>query len=151
MLLEIYALDPARFLTAPGLAWQAVLTKTKIKVDLWTDIDILMVEKGIRGGISHAMQWYAEANSKYMKNYNKNEGSSYLKDLYGWSMSQKVRLGDFKWVKETSQFNENPIKSFNEDSNIGYFLKIHVQCHDNWSGKRIKIEKPENPVVNLHD
>ena len=46
-------------------------------------------------------------------------------------MSQKVRLGDFKWVKETSQFNENPIKSFNEDSNIGYFLKIHVQCHDN--------------------
>ena len=48
--LEIYELDPARFLTAPELAWQAVLKKTKLKLYLLTDIDmLLMVEKGIRG------------------------------------------------------------------------------------------------------
>ena len=47
---EIYELDPAKFLSAPGLAWQAALKKTKVKLDLLTDIDmLLMVEKVIRG------------------------------------------------------------------------------------------------------
>ena len=50
--LEIYELHPAKFLSAPGLAWQAALKKTKVKLDLLTDSDmILLVEKGIRGGI----------------------------------------------------------------------------------------------------
>ena len=49
MCLEIYELDPARFLSAPRLAWQAVLQKTKVKLDLLTDINmLLMVQKGIR-------------------------------------------------------------------------------------------------------
>ena len=56
MCLEIYELDSARCLTVPGLAWEAALKKTKVKLDLLTDIDILlMVEKGIRGGICHAI------------------------------------------------------------------------------------------------
>ena len=56
MCLEICKLDPAKFLSAPGLAWQAALNKTKIKLDLLTDIDmLLMVEKGIRGGICHSI------------------------------------------------------------------------------------------------
>ena len=56
MCLEIYKLDPAKFLSAPGLAWQAALKKTKVKLDLLTDIDmLLMVEKGIRGGIYHSI------------------------------------------------------------------------------------------------
>ena len=53
MCLEIYEIDPAKFISAPGLAWQAALKKTKIKLDLLTDINILlMIEKGIRGGMS---------------------------------------------------------------------------------------------------
>ena len=53
MCLEIYEIDPARFISAPGLAWQAALKKTKIKLDLLTDINILlMIEKGIREGMS---------------------------------------------------------------------------------------------------
>ena len=56
MSLEIYELDPAKFLSAPGLAWQAALKKTKVKLDLLTDLDmLLMVEKGIRGGICHSI------------------------------------------------------------------------------------------------
>ena len=56
MYIEIYELDPARFLTAPALAWQAVLNETNVKLDLLTDIDmLLMVEKGIRGEICHAI------------------------------------------------------------------------------------------------
>ena len=56
MCLEIYELDPAKFLSAPGLAWQAAFKKTKVKLDVLTDIDmLLMVEKGIRGGICHSI------------------------------------------------------------------------------------------------
>ena len=52
---------------------------------------LLMVEKGIRGGICTAVQWYAKANNKYMKDYDKNRESSYLNywdvnNLYGWAM-----------------------------------------------------------------
>ena len=68
MCLEIYEIDPAKFLSAPGLAWQAALNKTKIKLDLLTNINmLLMVEKCARGGLCHAIHRYAKANNKYMK------------------------------------------------------------------------------------
>ena len=55
MCLKIYGLDLAKFLSTPGLAWQAASRKTK-KLDLLLDIDmLLMVEKGIRGGICHSV------------------------------------------------------------------------------------------------
>ena len=92
MCLAIYDSDPVNFVSAPGLAWQAALKKKKVKLELLTDIDVLlMVEKGIRGGICTAVHWYAKANNKYMKDYDKNKESSYLnywdvKNLYGWAM-----------------------------------------------------------------
>ena len=66
-------------MSAPGLAWQACLKKTKVELELLTDTDmLLMVEKGTRGGICQATHRYAKANKKYMKNYNKDVISSYL-------------------------------------------------------------------------
>ena len=114
--IEIYELDPAHFLSAPGLAWQACLKKTKVKLELLTDIDmLLMVEKGIRGGICQAIHRHAKVNNKYMKNYNKDIISSYLiyldaNNLFGWAMSQKLPVNSFKWVKNLSRFNERFIK-----------------------------------------
>ena len=65
MCINIYKLDPAKFLSAPGLAWQAALEKTKLKLELLTDIDmLLMLEKGIRGGICHSIYQYTKANNK---------------------------------------------------------------------------------------
>ena len=56
MCIEVYKLDPAKILSAAGLAWQVALKKTKVKLDLLTDIDmLLMVEKGIRGGICRSI------------------------------------------------------------------------------------------------
>ena len=67
--LKVYELDPTHFLSAPGLAWQARLKKTSVKLELLTDYGmLLMVEEGIRGGICHAIHRYAKANNKYMKN-----------------------------------------------------------------------------------
>ena len=80
--IEIYELGPAHFLSAPGLAWQACLKKTNVSPDLLTDIDmLLMVEKGIRGRICQEIYRHAKANNKYMKNYNKDIISSYLRHL----------------------------------------------------------------------
>ena len=71
--IEIYQLDPAHFLSAPGLVWQACLKKTNIKLELLTDIDmLLMIEAGIRGGMCQSIHRYAEANNKYIKKYNEN-------------------------------------------------------------------------------
>ena len=74
--IEIYELDPAHFLLAPGLAWQACLKKTEVKLELLMENDMLLtVEKVIRGGICHIIHRYAEGNNKYMKNYDKNKES----------------------------------------------------------------------------
>ena len=79
MCLEIYELDPAKFLSAPGLAWQECLKKTKVKLDLLIDIDmLLMVEKSFRGGICHSIYQYAKANNKCMKYYDKNKESLHI-------------------------------------------------------------------------
>ena len=113
---EIYELDPVYFVSAPGLAWQAYLKKTGVKLELLTNYDmLLMVEKGIRGGICQATHRYAKANNKYMKNYDKSIKSSYLafldaNNLYGWAMSQKLPVNVFEWVKNLSKFNEDFIK-----------------------------------------
>ena len=83
-------------MSAPGLAWQACLKKSKVELELLTNIDILlMVKKGLRGGICHAIHRYAKANNKSMKNYDRDIESSYLmyldaSNLYRWAMSQKL-------------------------------------------------------------
>ena len=104
-------------MSAPGFAWLACLKKTKVKLKLLTDIDmLLMVEKGTRGWICQAVHRYAKANNKYMKNYNKNIESSYLmhldaNNLYGWAMFQKLPVNGFKFVKNLSKFNEILIRN----------------------------------------
>ena len=100
--LEIYELDLAHFLSAPGLAWQACLKKTQVELKLLTDNDmLLMFEEGIRGGMCQATHRYAKANNKYMNNHDKDNESSYLEyldanNLYGWAMSQKLPVRNFK-------------------------------------------------------
>ena len=72
---------------------------------------LLMVEKGIRGGICHATHRYSKANNKSMKNYDRNKESSYIQyldasNLYGWAMSQKLHVDGFKWKKDMLKFNK---------------------------------------------
>ena len=72
--IERYELDPAHFISATGLAWQAYLKKAGIKLELSTNVDVLLtVERWIRGGICHAIYRYAKANNKYMNSYHKNK------------------------------------------------------------------------------
>ena len=132
MCIKEYELDPAHFLSLPGLSWQACLKKTNIELDLLTDYDmLLMVEEGIRGGICHSIHRYAKANNKYMKNYNNNEESSYVQyldanNLYDWAMSQKLPVNGFKWT-DNNKINEESIKNFNENHKKGYIFEVDVK------------------------
>ena len=163
---ENYHLDPAKVLSAPGLAWQEALKKAGAKLELLTDIDILlMVEKGIRGGICHASHRYVKANNKYMKDDDKNKEWSYIKywdvsNLYTWEMSQNFPVKKFGWIGDTSKFNEDFIKNYNEESNEEYFLKVDVQYpkklhefYNDWPFllERMKIEKIGKLATHLHD
>ena len=124
--IEIYGLDPSYFLSAPGLAWQACLKKTEVKLELLTDYQmLLMIEEGIRGGMCQSVHRYAKANNKYMKNYDKNIESSYItyaNNLYGWAMSQKLPVNGSMWDEYLSDFSEDFIKHYDENSDLGYFL-----------------------------
>ena len=100
-----------------------------------------------------------------MKDYNKNKESSYIQywdvnNSYGCTMSQILPVNNFAWFKDTSQFNEDFIKNYNEEINEGYFLEVDVQyleklheLHNDLSflPERMKMEKVEKLVANLHD
>ena len=103
--LEHYSLNPAHFYTSPGLAWKACLKCTGIRLEFLTDPNmLLMFECGIRGGITQAVHCYAVSNNKYMgEKFNLKAESSYLQyldvnNLYGWTMSQLLPTGGFRWV-----------------------------------------------------
>ena len=112
----MHQLDPAYFLSVPGLACQACLKKTGVELDLLSDIDMLLMdERGIRGGICHAIHRYGKANNEYIKNYNKCLESTFpmyldANNLYGWGMFQKFPVNAFKWKKNVSKFNEDFMK-----------------------------------------
>ena len=101
-----YNLDPAHYYTAPGLAWDAALKVTNVELELLADIDmLLMVEKGIRGGVSMISNRYGKANNKYMGDkFVASELSKYIayldaNNLYGWAMSKPLPTHGFKWMK----------------------------------------------------
>ena len=137
--IEVYELDPARFLSSPGSAWQACLKKTEVELELLTDNDkLILLEEGTRGRMCQAAHRYAKANNKYIKNHNKNKESSYLEyldanNLYGWAMSEKLPVGNFKWIEKDyiSKFDEKFIKSYDENSDKGYILEVDVEYPEN--------------------
>ena len=168
MCIKVYELDPAHFLSTPGLAWQPCLKKTEVKLELLTDVDMLLiVEKGIIGRTCHAIYRYTKANNKYMKNYDENEDSSFLEyldanNLYGWAMSEPLPVNGFDWVEDISKidFRIDFIKNYNEDSDERYKLEADVEylenLHDLHSDlsfltERMKVNKCNKLVCNLYD
>ena len=124
--IEIYELDPAHFLSALELTWQACL-------ELLADVDmLLMTEKSFRERICHVIHRYAIAHNKYIKNQDKNKGSLYIQyldpyNLYGWVMSQKLPVDCFKWTKNMLKFNKDSIKNYDKDTDKGYILEVDVK------------------------
>ena len=132
-----YELDPAHFFTVPGMAWDAMLKMTAIKLDLLEDVDmLLMIEKGTPGGISNAFKRYAKANNKFMKNFDPAEKSSFIvyldaNNLYGWAMSKPLPVGGFEWIAEEELENW---ERFVDEEGVGCILEVDleypVELHD---------------------
>ena len=106
------------------------LKKDRSRIRIITDPDMhLMVEERTKGGSFQAILRYV--NNKYMKNYDKDIESFYLafldaNNLYGCPMCDKHLVNGFEWVEELPQFNEDFIKTYDKNSDKGYFLKFDV-------------------------
>ena len=125
-----YELDPLHYYSAPGLAWDSCLKKTKIQLELLTDVDMnLMIDKGCRGGMSIITQRYAKANNKYLGyKYNKNEESSYIEyldanALYSWAMTQSLPYAEFKWIDPEDYNLQHDFNAIE----IGHILEVDLE------------------------
>ena len=83
-----------------------------------------------------------------------------MNNLYGWAVSQKSPVNDFKWVEDTSQFTKDFMENYNEDKDESYFLEVDVQYHEKLHNlhndlpsryETMKIENIEKLVANLYD
>ena len=165
--LKIYGLDPVYYFTAPGLAWDACLKMTNIKLELLSDADmLLMFEKGIRGGISIISNRYGEANNKYMKGFNKNKPSKYLmyldaNNLYGCAMSEKLPTHGFKKLTDKeieNLFNNQVVQVWEKtpcilEVDLEYPENLHDLHNDYpFCPERVKCEnRVEKLIPNLRD
>ena len=161
-----YELDPAHFVSLPGLAWQVCLKKAHVELELITDFNmLLMIEDGMRGEICHAIQRYAKANNKYINDYKKNKESSYIQyldanNLYGMVMSEKLPIKGFKWMVDISGIDENFVKSYNKNSGKGYVLKVDVDyprelqnlhCDLPFLPEKMVVNNTKKLICNLQD
>ena len=116
-------------MTLPNFAWDAMLKKTNITLDLVHDQDMYeMIEKGKRGGLCQVSSKYTKANNNYMKDYDNNTISSYLSyldanNLYGLAMCMKLPYGNLKWCNDI-QSTDDVMKY--EDNDVGYFLEVDL-------------------------
>ena len=158
--LKHYKLDPAHYYTSPGLAWDACLKETGQELQLLHDYDMLMmIEKGIRGGITHISKRYAEANNKYMKTYNPDEESSFIQyldanNLYGWAMSQNLPTHGFKWMRNLTKESlmeilEKTNHSMSNRGRKGYIFEVDLEYPSKlWETHNDYPLAPERMIVN---
>ncbi|XP_049947119.1 uncharacterized protein LOC126455272 [Schistocerca serialis cubense] len=155
--LDTYKLDPAHYVTSPGLAWDALLKSTNVILELITDVTQLQfVERGIRGGIVHCSHRHAVANNKYMKSYDSSKEESFIgyfdvNNLYGWAMMQYLPVGNFKWLTadEVQTFN---VMNVLDEADVGYILEVDLKypkkCHDQHQDFPLCPEKMKSPKSN---
>lgn len=131
--LKQFGLDPCHYFSTPGLTWDAALKFTGMKLDLLTDIDmILMIENAIRGGISCVMSRYAKANNEFTEEYNSEEPTSFIayldvNNLYGYALSDILPCRNFAWVPQNEVDGViDEILNTNQERKTGYILEVDL-------------------------
>ena len=156
--LKNYELDPAWYYTAPGLAWDAALKKTKVELELLADREMLDIfGKGIRGGVSSIMHRYSKANNKYMgKDFFRDELKKFLvyldaNNLCGWAMSKPLLTKGFKWMEE-HELRDWKNHSCILEVDLEYPKELH-DLHNEYplAPERIEINKVEKLIPNLNN
>jgi hypothetical protein len=138
-----YGLDPAHYYSSPGLAWDAMLKMTKIRLELMLTREMHdVVDKGIRGGMCCISHKYAKANNPYISDsYDPTKESSYIiyydmNNLYGTAMVESLPEKDFRFESDdaTASFD---FESVPDDGTIGHILEVDLdypnELHDKHS------------------
>ena len=124
-----------------------------------------MIEERIRGGICHAIQRYAKAINKYMKDYDKKRKSSYIQyldanNLYGKAMTEKLPVRGFRWMDDVSKMDEDFVRGYDKNDNKGYILEVDVDYPNELQNlhsdlpflpERMVINNTKKLVCNSHD
>ena len=134
-----------------------MLKITEVEIDLISDPDMyLMVESGIRGGISTITKRYAKANNKCLSDYDEDQMSVYIpyldaNNLYGWAMTHKLPVKDFRWVSEDELKNWES-KPCVLEVDLEYPKELH-DFHNEYplAPERLQIDKVNKLVPNLYD
>ena len=119
-------------MSTPGLAFEAMLKCTKVKLELLTGIDmVLMVKKSIRDGLTQVVKKHAVANHKYLPNYDASKNSVFLQyldanNLYGYAMGQKLPLDGYEW-DDIKKFSSDFVKNCDVNDDKGYLLEVDVE------------------------
>ena len=154
--LQQYGLDPAHYFTSPGLSWDALLKKTGVELELFTDHEMHMfVERGIRGGISMVSKRYAKANNPLVSDYDESKPNSYImyldaNNLYGWAMSKPLPKSGFKWKRvmpteeEIMNKKENAKKGWILEVDLEYPAELHKEHNSYPLAQEKKVVKKEN-------
>ena len=130
--LKEYQLDPAYFVSTPSLAFEAMLKITKAKIELFTDINmVLLTGKGMRGGLTQVVKKHAIANNKYLPTYDKSKKNVLLQyldanNLYGYAMNKTLPLSGYKWA-DVSVFTDDFIKNYDDEGDKGYSLEVDIE------------------------
>ena len=150
-----YGLDPAHYYSAPGLSWDALLKKTEVELELLTDMDMhLMIERGMRGGISMVSKRHAKANNPLVEGYDPTQPKNYItyldaNNLYGWALSLPLPKKNFHWKRVMP--TEEQIMKMKWNSKKGWILEVDLEypahlhdAHNDYPlGPEKKTIKPE--------
>ena len=153
-----YDLDPAWYYTAPGLAWDAALKMTNVRLELLNDPDmLLMFEEGIRGGISMISTRYGKANNPYMKDYDPSLPTKYItymdaNGLYGCAMSKPLPTHDFRWLTEEELVLKWKDLPCILEVNLMYPKHLH-KLHNDYplAPERVTVNGVDKLIPNLRD
>lgn len=127
-----YGLDPAFYLTTPSFSFDAMLLKTKVKLELISNLEIIrMIQKGIRGGICLCPRRYAKSNNKYQSDYDPSKPSNFLlyidcNNLYGFAMCSYLPHSDFSLLKGNDIKNLE-VMNIPDDNEYGYILEVDLK------------------------
>ena len=130
--LGYYELDPCHYFSSPGLAWDAMLKMSGVRLRLIDDVDMhLFIERGMRGGISYIAKRYCRANNEFVEGYDSSKEKSFItywdvNNLYGAAMLKYLPYDEFEWVDKSEMDGIN-FNCVSAESDVGYFLEVDLE------------------------
>jgi hypothetical protein len=128
---ENVKLDPTKFISGSSFNWSCFLLKSKIKLELISDVEIYnFLQRGIRGGISSINLRKATSNNPYLSTYDSNKETTYLMNFdqnnqYGFCMLKPIPYANFCWLSE-SEVKMLNVLNISDNSEIGYILEVSL-------------------------